>query len=122
MKATYLGMTHCYLVLYGVIYQKQKTKYGKNLSNVKTIQNKVLPLCIFSIWLYIVSCTVFTVAATDNFGTRFEQNIESTFMQAASDVADIGEGTFDLSENMLESSSSLQNTKTSFNVFSLMYG
>jgi hypothetical protein len=52
---------------------------------------------------------VFTVTARDNLGTRFEQNIESTFIQAASDVADIGEGIFDLSENILASSSSLEN-------------
>jgi hypothetical protein len=44
---------------------------------------------------------VFTVAAKDNLGTKFEQNIESTFIHAASDVADIGEGIFDLSENIL---------------------
>ncbi len=57
---------------------------------------------------------VFTVAATDNLGTKLEENIESTFMQAASDVADIGEGIFDLSENPLDSSSSLQNHQKYF--------
>ena len=52
---------------------------------------------------------MFTVAAKDNFGTRFELNIESTFIQAANDVAEIGEGMFDLSESTLYSSSLQRN-------------
>ena len=45
---------------------------------------------------------VFTVAAKLNLGTSFGQNIESTFIQAANEVADIGDGIFDFSENMLD--------------------